>query len=499
MDSWILILRLVLAAIFLIAGIAKFLDLAGSEKAFKEFGIPAAIAKPSSILLSLTEIAIGAMFLSAVTSWYAALAAAALLLLFIGQMSYQAAKGNAPDCHCFGQLHSAPVGRISIARNIAFAVMALILISRGEGGQGTSLADPRLDVMQLALGLAVVAGLISAVYYLKKTAEQQTQIIRQIEVLDLVARDGGSVERETTHPHKGLPIGAVFPDFELRDATGAIKSLAHIRDAKLATLFVFVSPTCNPCQVLLPEFNEWILRLAGKVQFVFVSSGTAFENTEKFATLIDKKFLLQKERELAEAARAKWTPTAVLMNADGRIASHPAAGDVAIRELISQIESETEGGSLKYIAGTNGHAHGGKLGLPATTFALDDLEGNRITADFFINRQTLVAFWSTTCPHCVSMMNHLREWESDRKPDDPSLLVFSDGDKGEHIKLGLSSPILLDKGYKTAVLLGMSGTPSAVLVDEAGVIISETAVGSAEIFSLFRKTGLATKGTEYTK
>src|SRR5215210_1377574 len=120
MEIFLLILRIGLAAIFGLAGIAKFLDLDGSEKAFKEFGVPASIARPSSIGLSVFEIIIAVLLLPTATSWYAAVGALFLLVLFIGQMTYQMAKGNAPDCHCFGQLHSEPVGIKSIIRNIIF-------------------------------------------------------------------------------------------------------------------------------------------------------------------------------------------------------------------------------------------------------------------------------------------------------------------------------------------------------------------------------------------
>src|SRR4030095_13036837 len=105
MEIGFLLVRILLAAIFALACVAKFADLKGSVKAFKEFVVPATIARPSSIALSVAEIVIAALFLSEATSWYAAVGASALLLLFIGQMIYQMARGNAPDCHCFGQVH----------------------------------------------------------------------------------------------------------------------------------------------------------------------------------------------------------------------------------------------------------------------------------------------------------------------------------------------------------------------------------------------------------
>ena len=74
-----------------------------------------------------------------------------------------------------------------------------------------------------------------------------------------------------------------------------------------------------------------------------------------------------------------------------------------------------------------------------------------------------------------------------RGKDDPSLVIFSEGDLAEHKEFQLKSPIILEEGYKTAAKFGMFGTPSAVLVNEHGKIISETAQGAPGIWSLVGK------------
>jgi hypothetical protein len=67
------------------------------------------------------------------------------------------------------------------------------------------------------------------------------------------------------------------------------------------------------------------------------------------------------------------------------------------------------------------------------------------------------------------------------------LIVFSDGDKAAHANLELNAPIVLDAGYKTAEVIGMFGTPSAVMLDESGKVISETALGASTIWALVGK------------
>ena len=488
MEIFLLILRLSLAAVFGVAGIAKLFDPAGSEKAFGEFGVPKPLIRPLVYLLPMTELLIAGGLLFVQTSWFGAVGAAGLLLVFSAGMLYQLAKGNAPDCHCFGQIHSEPVGKVSVLRNVALLVLAAILTIQGQSSQGLNLVNSNQDIMQFVIGIAVVLLLGAVVFFLKRISEQQTQIMRRIELMELVARDGSSVEREDVgHPHEGLPIGAQFPAFDLPDINGAKISLDSLRADAKPVLFFFVSPTCTPCKALMPEFEQWQQELGEKVKMVFVSSGKVEANTEKFGKNAFKVLLLQKDREFAETVRAKWTPTAVLMDRNGRIASHLAAGDTAIRELVEKIKDDDLQQEFLYFANGNGDSQPVRIGNDIPEFSLEDIKGHEITTDYFKGKQTLITFWSMTCPHCVNMMDDLKEWDKTRGEGEPELLVFSDGDKGAHEEIELGSPIVLDEGYKTAAKLGMFGTPSAILVNEDGKIVSETAIGAPDIWSLVGK------------
>ena len=138
-------------------------------------------------------------------------------------------EGNAPDCHCFGQLATAPVSKVSIARNILFAIPALILVVSGPGNQGMALTDPRLDVMQLVFGVAMVGFLAAILRYSINSSTQQDELLRRVELMELVARDGSAVARDDVgHPHEGLPIGAPFPQFELPDLDGQAVTLSGL-------------------------------------------------------------------------------------------------------------------------------------------------------------------------------------------------------------------------------------------------------------------------------
>jgi peroxiredoxin/uncharacterized membrane protein YphA (DoxX/SURF4 family) len=489
MENLFFILRILLIAIFGVAGFAKLFDLSGSKKAVEGFGVPETLAKPLGVLLPIVEIAIAVSLFFVQTSWFGAIGATALLGIFIAGMTYQWSKGNAPDCHCFGQVHSEPVSPKSIIRNVIFVLPAIGLIIAGRENQGLNLFDSNNNnisesPMQIIIGLAMIGLLAAVVYFLKQISEQQVQIMRRIEILEFTAHDGTKeVEREdVSNPLEGLAIGTVAPVFELPDINNKIVTLKDLLTPKKTTMAFFVSPTCNPCGALLPEIEQWQTELKDKLNFVFISTGGAKENADKLAGKTLKKILLQKDREVAELYGAKWTPTAVLINSDGRIASRVAAGDSAIRDLVEKIKS-TESEEILFVTSDENS----KLGQELPEFKLETVSGKAVTPKDLVGKPTLVTYWSQGCGWCQRMLDDLRDWDKTKGQDAPNLLVVSSGDADRHKDMGLQSTIVLDNEGVVSKGLGMSGTPSAVLINEHGKIISEVAVGADKIWSLVGK------------
>src|SRR5918995_1188346 len=140
MDAALLIARLVLVGVFTLADVAKLSDLKGSRKAITDFGLPAVLASPLGLLLPLAELGVAAALIPASTAWWGALGALGLLLLFVVGISINLARGRKPECHCFGQLHSAPAGWRTLARNALLAAVTAFVVwgSTREGGAGPS-------------------------------------------------------------------------------------------------------------------------------------------------------------------------------------------------------------------------------------------------------------------------------------------------------------------------------------------------------------------------
>ena len=64
MEVIVLLIRLMLATVFAVAGIGKLLDLEGSEKALKDFGVPNNLAKSFAFGLPIAEIVIAIFFVA---------------------------------------------------------------------------------------------------------------------------------------------------------------------------------------------------------------------------------------------------------------------------------------------------------------------------------------------------------------------------------------------------------------------------------------------------
>lgn len=503
MESLLLIVRISLAAVFGVAGIAKLADRAGSEKAIVDFGLPEGAAKPLAILLPLGEIAIAVLLLFVETAWVSSILALGLVLIFIGGIIYNMARGNAPDCHCFGQIHSEPVGWSVLIRNLVLAAVVGLVILAGRENAGLSAFAWIEDLttgerMQLGLGLIVSSLLALIVFNLRKIQQNQVVLQRQIEVLELTANEGGKREVERKNalaPAKGLPVGAVAPDFATSDLSGKQVTMEHLLMRSKPILLFFVSPTCNPCKALMPMIETVQSELKELLTVVLVSSGAKKENAEKFARAEDGKvILLQQDKEVSVLFRSDWTPGAVLINADGTIGSMLATGDTEIINLIEAFKPNLLADSR---ANGNGQHFVPKLfvlppqkletdapraGQFAPDFTLPNLDGRPISLADYKGMKTLLLFWRATCPFCQQMSADLQAWEAAQ--NEYKLLILATDEPEIETAKSFQSTVLVETNLEIQRLFDLDGTPTGLLIDEEGRIISDFAQGADDVFAL---------------
>src|SRR5215204_5246263 len=199
MPAFLLGARLVLAGVFAGAGFAKLADRTGSRQAMVDFGLPAALANPLTILLPLAELAVALALIPASTALWGAVGALALLLIFIAGISLNLAGGRKPECHCFGQLHSAPAGWKTLARNgVLMAVAGFVLWKGYEGGVGPSAlswlgALSTAQLLGLLGGVLVLALLAGQWVFLIHLLQQNGRLLVRLEALEATFAESGSV------------------------------------------------------------------------------------------------------------------------------------------------------------------------------------------------------------------------------------------------------------------------------------------------------------------
>ncbi len=486
MDIFLVIIRAFLAAVFIIAAISKLRDQDGTRKATISFGVPESLSQVFAFVLPLVEIVAAGLLLFTAFSWFGSIAITALLVVFTVAISIQLLKGAEPDCHCFGQLGAEKIGVSSLFRNALFLAPAAFLVVRGQVGQGPEFWDLDRQSVLILLAVATVALVGVAIQLLLQVLAKQSELSKRIDMLELAA-PVAEVEREHAgSPHDGLPIGAMLPEFELKDTDGETVSTSSLYGDGKGALLLFVSPTCAPCKNLVPKFREWAPELSGKTNLYLITSGTADENIKKFGDLPTSPLLLQEKREFADAVNAKWTPSAMYINSKGRVASHISAGDTAVAELIERIrETDLSADHVRFeLPNANGGLSRIDIGAAVPEFELPTIDGGKISKSSIKGTETLVTFWSTTCPHCKAMEPELKRWAAGRNGDSPRLVMLSTGEIDEHIAMGIDAPIALDEGNLVGGEMGMYGTPSAILIDEQGRFASEIAVGAPNIWLL---------------
>jgi thiol-disulfide isomerase/thioredoxin len=357
-ELTLLAVRLLLAGVFLLAGGTKLIDPRGTRRALLEFGAPRIFATPMVLLLPLLEIAVAAALIPTSLAWYGAWGALALLGVFLLAVGIAMLRGRKPDCHCFGQIHSAPVGWQTLLRNVLLAACAGSLIYRGPGQSGPDVWTWVATLGETGQKFAFVAGLaVCFVFFrLLSSARPDSQSIASqlsvaVDEKEAEDEEQAPVQRRAPRPEPrpapagpvargiGFPVGTPAPEFELPDLTGAKRSLQSLREQGGNVLLIFLSPYCKPCQAMLPNLVRWMREVGQPPRIVLISCGGVQENLAKLKDFEPARVLLQRGFEVATAYDCDATPAAVLVGADGLIRSPLAVEGRAIKQLLHSSSS----------------------------------------------------------------------------------------------------------------------------------------------------------------
>jgi peroxiredoxin len=315
----------------------------------------------------------------------------------------------------------------------------------------------------------------------------------------------------------GLPVGSDAPDLALKDLEGHERRIAEFFGQPF--VLTFFNTGCGYCTQMAPRLGELP---EGAPRLVLVSSG----DVDQLKTMADtNNWGFDVLHEGPEAATFKayepvGTPSAYLIDSEGKIGEALAVGADAIMELL---ESSSAAAPVvpSCSNGSNGaHADvakslrekedaaveraqraglrasstsesrikrdGLEAGTMAPNFVVRDLKGDVHSLTDYRGRRVLLVFSDVSCGPCEALAPDLVRLAGDR--DDVQVVMISRGDpdlnreKAERHEYPF--PVLLQKSWEISKQYGMFATPIGYLIDEDGVIVKDVAVGNDAILGL---------------
>jgi thiol-disulfide isomerase/thioredoxin len=465
----LLVLRLLLAGVFAVAGLAKLADRAGARDAATGFGLPARLTGAVAVGLPLAELATAAALVPAATATAGAIGALVLLLTFCAAIANAMRQGRAPDCHCFGTLHSAPAGPATLARNAGLAAAAAVVLAGTPTSPtdwlGELTAPERAAILVAAFAVVVAAGSAWIAWQLLRA---HGRLLRRLERLE--APDAP---------------GEPAPAFTLPAVRGGTVSLDRLRRGGAPVLLVFSDPGCGPCRALMPEVARWQRELAGRLTVAVVSAGEAAATRAEADAHGLRDVLLSPDRAVAGAHAARGTPAAVLIGADGRRRGAVAAGQPAIEALVRSVTggAPAPAPALEVVPSRRLPTPGPSVGDAAGPIDLPTLDGGRFA---LAGRPTLFVSWNPGCGFCRKLVAPLRDAIAAAGASAPEVVLLARGAADANRELDPPGIVALDSDTAVAQRLGSAGTPIGVLVDEHGRIAAGPAVGADATLALLR-------------
>lgn len=331
MQSVLLVLRLVLAAVFLVAAVGKVRDQAGTRRSLESFGVPRALVPVAAAVLPVAELAVSVALVPVATAWGAALAALALLIAFTAALVIGLLRGVEAECHCFGAVSSRPIGPATLARNLVLLALAALLVAAGPDAPGNSAVawiGGLSTGEQVLLGVVVLLAAAVAVNsaFLYQLLRQNGRLWNELDAL----RAGGS-PADTPAGR----IGELAPGFALPDLDGEMVELDDLLVDGRGVALLFSDPRCEACADLYPLVGDLQRDPAADPRPVLLGLGAAEDHRATAAEHGIERVLLHPDSRLPRELGVGGTPGLVVLDRDGRFAREPLLGADAVSAFLT--------------------------------------------------------------------------------------------------------------------------------------------------------------------
>jgi peroxiredoxin len=318
--------------------------------------------------------------------------------------------------------------------------------------------------------------------------KQQGRIILRLDALEQRLSAPDSAQEE------GLRVGTEFPSFSLRDLGG--DSIALERFRRKRVLLVHWDPECGFCDLIAPDLARLQSDFERRgVQLLLLARGDA-ETNRKLAEEHGLKcpILLYRDARVPEPLANLGTPSAYLLDEEGRVAKPLAVGSEEIPALAEAAANEGAGASEskrvpgeKPLSASRIVRDGLKAGTPAPAFTLPDIHGGIVSLQDYRGHRVLLVFTDPHCGPCDALAPELARFERQYR-DSFTLIMVGRGEAEENRQKaeqhGITFPVVIQQKWRLSKEYGIFSTPVAFLIDENGVIANDVAVGAEAILDL---------------
>jgi peroxiredoxin/uncharacterized membrane protein YphA (DoxX/SURF4 family) len=360
MGSIALGARILLVLVFGTAAAGKFADQAGTRRALADFRVPDSFIRPFAILLPLAELATAVALLFQPSARWGALSAAILVALFVAGIAAAMARGEAPDCHCFGQISSSRAGPRTLVRNAILMAPAIFVLAYGPGTSVDAWVSARssAELVAVLAGAAAVALSVACVRLWRTNRGLRGELERANKSLSAFP--------------PGLPVGAPAPGFAHPDVDGKIITLESLLAEGQPLALVFIGAGCDACHFLLPNLARWQATIPDRITIALIGAGPKEELRNLAEANGLTNMLVQDESETFHAYRAAASPSVVIVGTDGRIATPMRSTHALIENVVRRAAQDGVPGSSPAATPNGGTSRAKVLQLSDPTDAPTD-------------------------------------------------------------------------------------------------------------------------------
>jgi len=330
--------------------------------------------------------------------------------------------------------------------------------------------------------------------------KQQGRILLRLDELERALASGrNNVAQHEPAAVEGLPLGSVFPDFELPDLSGKTRVLSEFRGQRL--LIIHWNFDCGFCEAIAGDLAGLESDLeVQNAKIVLLASGDESSNRDQAASHgLKSTILLLNEKEVPKPFKHQGTPVAYFVDEQAQVAAPFASGADQVLALARRVASSAAGSvepqlarsplkSERSLADSHIERNGLRAGTPAPGFRLPDLRGHSVSLDDYRRRRVLLVFSDPHCGPCDELAPHLARLHEEHRNNGLAVILVGRGSEEENRekarKFGFDFPVVLQDKWKLSKEYGIFATPVAFLIAEDGLIAQDVAVGKDAILAL---------------